>query len=320
MAKLIWQDNGAHWVLRSFNTLGRGPECNIRLSATSISSFHAMIYWHAGRCEWRVRDIGSRNSTFVLKRSYERATWDKHELTAGQEMALCGGDQLEFPAPRQDSSSCGPPDVIQLALDDGAPPPLTIEGRTTDALIRKSGETIVLPDGDDEATVYVDERGQLTVETMDSRRVVDPGGFDVSGVIWRATTFSVPIETESATRFIFVSKDNGRHFEISIAGEAKPFIKGSEGCAPFFYALAIARDKARRDADRDGVSDGGWRDIQDQLDQGRAECKQRVNTWIYRIRQAFIRKRLCFLEPIERLDGAGVVRLGEIDFVIVECE
>jgi pSer/pThr/pTyr-binding forkhead associated (FHA) protein len=56
----------APYNLRSRCLLGRSPTCDVRLEDARISGEHARVSWtgHA----WELRDLGSRNGTFVLGR------------------------------------------------------------------------------------------------------------------------------------------------------------------------------------------------------------------------------------------------------------
>jgi hypothetical protein len=82
--ELISLDGGADAALdtrRAPVTIGRNPECDIRLTADVVSGVHASVACHAG--QWILHDRSSRNGTWV-------------NGTRVQETALLHNDEVSF--------------------------------------------------------------------------------------------------------------------------------------------------------------------------------------------------------------------------------
>lgn len=62
--------------------IGRGDNCDIRVSDTYVSSVHARVYRRDG--SWFVEDLGSRNGTFVNERRISAPV----ELRAGDRVRM----------------------------------------------------------------------------------------------------------------------------------------------------------------------------------------------------------------------------------------
>ena len=79
MATLYWKTESKRVPLRARSLLGRHPECHVRVDSPKISGEHAGLYWVNGG--WELRDLGSRNGTYV----------DGRRLTAGERVVLKEG-------------------------------------------------------------------------------------------------------------------------------------------------------------------------------------------------------------------------------------
>lgn len=126
--------------------VGRSPACGLRLDERTVSGEHARLCWSGGR--WEVRDLGSRNGTFV----------DGRRLGAGEVRAIAAGQALGFGAaePR-----------IEL-VDDGAPSALA-EPVGGGPLVLAVDGLLALPDAaHPECTVYADARGSWVCERPDA--------------------------------------------------------------------------------------------------------------------------------------------------------
>ena len=64
--------------------IGRSAACGLQLSSRHVSSEHAAIKWTGGH--WEVRDLGSRNGTFV----------DGTRIDTGQSVRIVEGTRIAF--------------------------------------------------------------------------------------------------------------------------------------------------------------------------------------------------------------------------------
>jgi hypothetical protein len=118
--------------LSSTNLLGRRPSCDVRIDEPRISAEHAQVYWVGDR--WELRDLGSRNGTFV----------DGRRLRAGERVHLAPGAVF---------SICR----SMLRLDDASPPALSARNQRTGSLRCSEDGLLVLPDADGpEVCLFID--------------------------------------------------------------------------------------------------------------------------------------------------------------------
>ena len=111
--------------------VGRAAHCALRSADRRVSGEHATVVW-TGK-GWEVRDLGSRNGTFV----------NDSRLDTGGVRALNRGDALSFG---------GPGDGWRLA-DDGPPVATAVEG--IDSVVMAEAGLLALPSADEpRATVF----------------------------------------------------------------------------------------------------------------------------------------------------------------------
>jgi pSer/pThr/pTyr-binding forkhead associated (FHA) protein len=72
----------AFWIERQLMLIGRAPECEIRMDESSVSRHHAEL--KGGAESWMLRDLGSKNGSFIGERSISSFT------------AICDGDLCRF--------------------------------------------------------------------------------------------------------------------------------------------------------------------------------------------------------------------------------
>jgi hypothetical protein len=75
--------------LRGTLQIGRAEACQIRISDTYASSFHARVFSRDG--SWYIEDLGSTNGTYLNQRRVS----EPHEIQAG-DRARIGKTTLEF--------------------------------------------------------------------------------------------------------------------------------------------------------------------------------------------------------------------------------
>ena len=90
--------------------LGRGDDCDVRFTDQQVSSNHAEVAWEEG--QWWLRDLGSRNGTYLDGTGVTRAPLPPH---AKLELAS-GGPLLDIQVVRQSSVSAAPEQQAQAGL------------------------------------------------------------------------------------------------------------------------------------------------------------------------------------------------------------
>lgn len=166
MGTLERMDTRERIALRARVLLGRSAACDLRVDDPRVSSEHASLGWTGAA--WEVRDLGSKNGTFVGER----------RLASGERIPLLPGDTLALGAPR--------PPAPAFVLTDGAPPAASARHAQTGAVRAASAGLIVLPDDDDPQASVVEQRdGSWAVETQGTARLAsDRETIVVDGEAW----------------------------------------------------------------------------------------------------------------------------------------
>ena len=166
MGTLERMDTGERITLRSRALLGRSAACDLRVDDTRVSSEHASLGWTGA--VWEVRDLGSKNGTFVGER----------RLAAGERIPLVPGDMLALGAPR--------PPAPAFVLADAAPPGANARHAQTGVVRVASAGLIVLPDDENPRASLVEEPdGSWAVEAQGTARLAsDRETIVIDGEAW----------------------------------------------------------------------------------------------------------------------------------------
>ncbi len=246
--------------------VGRAATATLQLDDKRVSGEHAVLTW-SGR-GWSLRDLGSRNGTFVGQR----------RLEAGETHVLTPGDRLGF----------GAPDERWLLHEAGAPGPIAraLDG---DEVLHAFEGILALPAADaPEVVVYADARGQWTLERGDEGRAAADGELvEAGGRPWRlvlpaavdgtATVDIGPVLDTVTLRFA-VSMDE-EHVQITVVhqGRLVPL-------EPREHAYALLTLARQRIEDRElPLAEQGWVD-RDQLLKWLQVDANGLNVAIYRAR------------------------------------
>lgn len=143
MALLVHRGSGARVALAAHAIAGRSSACSVRVDEPRASAEHARLSYRAG--VWTVRDLGSRNGTFVNGERLERG--GARDLAAGDELVLGGAEATWLFA------DASPPVAFARRLPDGE-------------ILPAASGLLALPSPDEPLACVVEvENGQWTVET-----------------------------------------------------------------------------------------------------------------------------------------------------------
>ncbi len=128
--------------------VGRASTASLVIEDKRVSGEHATLAWNG--TEWVIRDLSSRNGTFV----------DGQRLSPGATHTLAEGARLSF----------GDDDGRFCLVDAGPPGPMARD-RSSNLLITGTGGLLALPDDEHpEVVVFTDARGEWVMEHGDERR------------------------------------------------------------------------------------------------------------------------------------------------------
>jgi hypothetical protein len=168
---------GTSCILEPNHVVGRvpPPTCSLTINQPYVSGVHAELRWTG--LAWEVKDLGSRNGTYVGGRRLDPAAPQK--IGKGSTIAF---GKLEQVWEMVDAS---PPMVMAVPLGGGGP-----------VLLEEN--LIALPSSDDpRATIYRTTEGGWVLEAADEapRAIVHLQVFEAAGSLWRFSCADMPLET-----------------------------------------------------------------------------------------------------------------------------
>lgn len=294
MAKLRRIDTDDAFTFDGDTFVGRSSACGFRLDATDVSKQHAVLGW-AGE-GWSVRDLNSRNGTFVNGR----------RLGPSERAMLSVGTQLGFGASERWICVDVEAPVLR-ARTIGEGPQRVLTGRQLLAF----GEDEAL-----EATISRDVQGRWVLERDDGVELVSSGDeLEICGRRWR---LSLP-ESSSTTELsdgVRSVRDLSLRFvapperAVQVVAELAGEQLDLERRGHHHLTLELARQRLHDRARGRDEFEAGWihhRELQDRL-----ECTRNlVNVNVHRARRQL--EELGFVDAgclIERRQASGKVRIG----------
>lgn len=278
MGRLWCPTDNARWPLVSAVLVGRGASCLLRMEEASVSSEHALLTWDGEK--WRVRDLDSKNGTFVNGVS----------LASGTVRALSERDTLRFGSSAEwvlDSDE--PPTLLALAVGDrravepedgilGIPTPAAPSAA---AWIDASGNTIL--EVDEEARAI----HEPTLVYLESPWLVFPAlPRDATPVVGAGLVFG------DAT-LVFLVSDGEEDVELRVRQGGRDI---GLGVREAYYVLMVLA-RARLEDANVPLDQRGWVS-RDRLARMLRRSSAVVNVQVHRARRA--------------LEAAGVVGAGSV--------
>ena len=207
VARLLHLASRVEHYLSPRHLIGRASACHSRVSDSSVSGFHAEIFWDGER--WFVQDLGSRNGTALGDRTLAKGA--QEQLTRGAELVLA--------------------EHIRFQLIDDAPP--TLSARSAEGELRVAEDELLSLPSDEapELTIYRDLDGRWLVESAAETRPLDEAtAVTAGGTSWRVLAprllpatrelSAEPLIREHTFQF-YVSRD-GEHVSLTVHGPDGP--------------------------------------------------------------------------------------------------
>jgi pSer/pThr/pTyr-binding forkhead associated (FHA) protein len=166
--------DGTEHVLTASCIVGRSTSCTLRVQGRFVSAEHAKILWTDAR--WIIRDLGSRNGTFV----------DGRRLDPGEPAPLILGSRIGF----------GEIEGTHVLSDDQRPGAIAIDTQTGEARAAVS-DLLVLPSDDaPDLSIYVDPKvnGWVVEDADGSARLLADN--DVLSAGGRTFRLELPVSSE----------------------------------------------------------------------------------------------------------------------------
>lgn len=263
--------------------IGRAPDSGLTLEHRCVSLEHATVRWADGG--WEVRDLGSRNGTFV----------DGKVLVAGEAAPIDIGTRLAFG------------DVEEAWEVVEADPPSVYAEREDGASAMGRDGLLVLPNEDrPELSIYQDNNGAWLVENNDGEATPlgDDGVVEADGARWTVRlpeifegtpAFQTSPTLDSISMRFAVSQDEERvQVDVVHRGRVTPLEPAWHG----YVLLTLARLR-ERDAELP-VDQRGWV-ARDELSSMLRMDSNALNVAIHKAREQLLSAGV--------LGGAGVVEV-----------
>lgn len=297
---------GAEVRLAARHVVGRSRSCQLSIERANVSALHAELAWD-GR-SWRVRDLGSRNGTFV----------SGQRIPPGQPITVGPGAELGFGAPEP-----------HYRLVDASPPELIAFG-PDEIRVAEDGVLCLPSAAECEAMILCDSDGRWVVESQDGTRPIETEDCLVVG--GRPFHIHLPAGVPATRRsdemseaeldeglFEFRVSRDGEHVDLQLHCGAQ--IQPIESRAHAFLLLALARARLTDMAQaRLPESEHGWMHREDLMKELAVDDPRLLNVWVYRARQQLAEMKLRGASRIiERREAAGQLRLGFVQVRVIDA-
>lgn len=294
MGMISHRKSGLEHRLVTSHLVGRAAISHLRLDESWVSGKHAALKWVNGA--WEIRDLGSRNGTFV----------GGVKLAAGERAKLSRGDTVAF----------GQEDDSWELVDAGPPRPHALhhqQGR-----VDGEYELIALPSPDDPAViVYLDDTGWRAADGDVTWEVESGQTVYVDDEEWlvhlpkpsdETRELSASTNTENL-HLTFALSSDGEQIEIVVTGGTQDVVMSHRAHHALLLHLARARVRDEQAATLP-PEEWGWVqaiDVAEALD----VPVTHLNMNIFRARKQFMKAGLCrSADVVERRRGTGALRLA----------
>jgi len=297
MALLLDSTTQRLHTLAAHVVVGRSSACSLRIEDGRVSGEHARLGWQGER--WQVRDLGSKNGTFV----------NGDRIPRGATVDLSQGDTIAFGDPAHG-----------FLLDD-ASPPIALARRPGSGEIRRAEDGMLVLPSDETPAACVFEAPDCTwvVEIDGEARPVEDGEIlEVEGEAWilyLPTPMQGTVDAGSEAR---EGLPSGLRLRVSRDEERVEVIcntqNGTQALSPrahHYTLLTLARVRLAAEERGDVPEPArGWITV-DELCRMLAVDEMRLNVEIFRIRKDFAKLGLPnAAAAIERRRSSRQVRLS----------
>jgi hypothetical protein len=285
MAALENVDTGARRVLFTHHLVGRSRIAHLCLQDANVSAEHASLRWTGSG--WELRDLDSRNGTFV----------DGRRLDSGERMRLARDAIIGF----------GAAGNRWRLVDDSPPTAMAIcQDRPENAPLCAQGGFLAVPEPDHpEVVIYGNRAGEWVAEQGGAvTTVADGDRIEVAGqhyvlhlpAVLGATAGGDSALRLDALRLRFAVSSDEEYVELTAIGPDQTLDLGAR--AHHYLLLTLARTRLRDRAEGAPPGAEGWM-YRDELTRMLGLDDKHLNITVYRIRQQ--------LGAAGVVDAAGIV-------------
>jgi FHA domain len=298
MGLLCERSTGKRCWLESEHAVGRAPTCALRLPASYVSAQHAVVRWAADA--WEVKDLGSRNGTFV----------DDVRLQPGEDARLQRGAAIAF----------GHREAVWNLVDDDPPGAMAVPVDGDEPVHLQHG-FIALPSPENpRGTVFRSPGGTWMLELPDRPPLELASGqlVEIDGREWRfCASESAPKTSLAGSRLptalkhvhlVFEVSRDEEHVQLGASWQGRRIDAGAR--RHNYLLLTLARHRLDDAKNGFGEPASGWVDLED-LALDPSMTPEQLNVTVFRVRKQFA--ALGVLDPaniIERRPDTRALRIG----------
>jgi hypothetical protein len=291
---------GPSCYLEADHLVGRSARAALRLPQSYVSSQHAVIRWSGAA--WELRDLGSRNGTFL----------DGLPVPGTEVVPLKLGAAIAF----------GDREQVWQLIDDAPPTAMVIPTNAGAPALLAGDNMLALPVPERPlATVFRGAGGAWMLERAESTAVLSHHqSFEVDGMQYRFSCPEAVSRTATADWKLEASRDlrhlrlrftvsrDEEHIDLSASWEGTVHQLGTRGHN--YLLLLLARQRLADEASGAGPSECGWVYQEQMLSWLRAP-QDRLNVDVFRIRKQFAVLGLVnAADIVERRHGTRQMRIG----------
>lgn len=274
-------DGEDEFELAARTLVGRAAHCELRLTSPRVSGEHAAISWSSGG--WEVRDLNSRNGTFVEGR----------RLEPGERARISAYGRIAF----------GDPDAV-FEWRDVAPPPASARTDDGQRQVARDGVLVLPSEADPQLTIFW--RGGRWICEDEAGDRPAPRSVEVAGQRWHlelphvlATTIQAGVRLAEVTLDLAVSRDE-EHVEAVV--RLRDAARTLPARAHHYLLAVLARLRLAQEHD-------GWVHSDD-LTRMLALDRRTVNVQIFRARQEFGALGVIDASDLIQRRTGGLLRIG----------
>jgi hypothetical protein len=299
MGAIRESSTGKTRILEPRHVVGRvqAPRCSLTLDEPYVSGVHAELRWTGAT--WEVKDLGSRNGTYV----------DGRRLEPSASQGIVKGSTIAFGKREREWVLTDPSPPLVMAVPLGAGDPVLL-----------CDEFITLPSSEDpRATIYRTIDGAWVLESPDEapRSLVDQCTFEAVDRLWRFSCSDMPpatLATDGVAKVMLqlgeidltfsVSRDE-EHVHLAMNHAGRAIDMGSR--RHNYLLLTLARRRLGERAQGLPDTSCGWID-QEELAHDPSMAPPQLNIDVFRIREQFSKAGV--------IDAAGIIerRPGQLRF------